>query len=50
MHQQTLAFDGLNWNLKSKLIEGSFLEDRVAQFRYLPKSQKYLLATEKSEV
>lgn len=40
----------MRWQMDSKPIADCFISDPVTVFKYLPKSQKFLLATSKSEM
>ena len=36
--------------MKKDLLESSFLSERITAFKYLEKTHKFLLATEKAEL
>ncbi|MFO0116415.1 MAG: hypothetical protein ACK521_01920 [bacterium] len=40
----------MRWKMDSKLITDCFISDAITVFKYLSKSQRFLLATSKSEM
>ena len=50
VHFGSLGFDGVRWAMKKEHIDDCYISDPISTFKYLPKTGKFLLASEKSEI